>query len=59
MRAVSAVLNLYTWSVIAILSVAGAVTGLHPYQVVDSVSDSLGLSESAGVADILLHLLSS
>ena len=59
MDIISPVLNLYSFLVLSILELGEAVTGLYPREQKDLLAEAVGLGPSAGVADILIALLSS
>lgn len=53
------ILSLYTHIVLFAFEVGEAVTGLYPREQKDLLAEAVGLGPSAGVADILVALLSS
>lgn len=59
MNLISPVLNLYTFLVLSIFEIGEAVTGLYPREQKDLLAEAVGLGPAAGVADILIALLSS
>ena len=49
----------YTAIVMTIYRIGEALTGLHPYQLTDIAATRVGLGTDAGLADIMVTLISS